>query len=139
MAVPAGVTFLSFQMNKYRFMSLRYYSFNSSFLSLSFALKFLRLEQIFTTIDSVRLFYADSIFDFEIPSIYCLLRVVESFFDKEESLPLEEGLTAGNYSTFFNEFLRIKVGLFPTLADSAYRWLTKDSRLRKIALVKLIS
>lgn len=33
------------------------------------------------------------------------------FFDREDSFPLEEGRTAGSYSTFFREFLRISKGL----------------------------
>ena len=72
------------------------------------------------TIAYVRVFSDVSIFDFEIPNIYCLLSVTGSFFDKEDNFPLEDGLTAGNYSTFFNEFFLIKVGLFPTFLTSTY-------------------
>ena len=99
-------------------MSLRYSSLRMDFLIDSLALKFLRIEQVPITIVSIRIFYADSIFDFEIPRTYCLLSVTGSFFDKEDNFPLEDGLTAGNYSTFFNEFFRIKVGLFPTFLAS---------------------
>lgn len=45
------------------------------------------------------------------PKISCLPKPVESRLDKEDSLPLEEGRKAGNYSIFFREFLRIIVGL----------------------------
>ena len=52
------------------------------------------------------------------PSIYCLLRGAGSLLDREDSFPLEEGLNAGSSSTFFSEFLRMRVGLFSTLLAS---------------------
>lgn len=53
----------------------------------------------------------------EMLSNYCLL-TPGSRFDKEESFPLEEGRIVGNYSTFFNEFFRIRLGRLVSLEDS---------------------
>lgn len=63
------------------------------------------------TMSSIDDFSWESIFDFEIPNISCLLRAPESFLESEESFPLDEGLKAGNSSIFFSEFFLIKVGL----------------------------
>jgi hypothetical protein len=49
--------------------------------------------------------------------------------DRDDSLPLEEGLTAGNSSIFFKEFFLIKFGLFYVLLASAYKVPTNASRL----------
>jgi hypothetical protein len=51
------------------------------------------------------------------PKIYCLFSA-GSFFEREESLPLDKGLTVGSSSTFFKEFLRIREGLFSFLLAS---------------------
>lgn len=70
----------------------------------------------------------------EILSNYCLF-VALSLFDKEESFPLEDGRIVGNYSTFFNEFFRIRLGRFVSLDDSDSRKEAKDSRVVKIGLI----
>lgn len=80
----------------------------------------------------------DYIFDLGIPIIYCFERP-ESFLDKEDSFPREDGLKAGNYSIFFREFFLIKVGLFYTLLASLYRYTTKLSKSINTALYIAVS
>jgi hypothetical protein len=46
------------------------------------------------------------------PNSSVLLPNNESLFDREDNLPLEEGLIVGNSYTFFNEFFLIIIGLF---------------------------
>ena len=53
----------------------------------------------------------------EMLSNYCLF-IAGSRFDKEDSFPLDEGRIVGNYSTFFNEFFRIRLGRFDSFEDS---------------------
>ena len=78
---------------------------------------FLRIEHKWKTISSIIVFSPVSIFDLEMPKIYCFAKP-EFCFDRDESFPLDDGLIAGNYSIFFKEFLRIKVGLFYILLAS---------------------
>lgn len=105
-------------MNKYRLINRKYYSFKSYFLNLALALIFFTIEQRPRTISSIIVFSPDSIFVLEMPKIYCLLKP-ESFLDRDESFPLEEGRIAGSYSIFFREFFLIKVGLLTVLLASA--------------------
>ncbi len=67
-------------------------------------------------------------------SSYCLFNA-ESRFDKEESFPLEDGRIVGNYSTFFNEFFRIRLGRLTSLEDSDSKKEAKDSSVVKIGLI----
>lgn len=53
------------------------------------------------------------------PKIYCLVSP-ESFLDKDDSFPLDEGRIVGSYSIFFREFFLIKVGLLAEVLASAY-------------------
>ena len=106
-------------MNKYRLISLRNYSLNNYLLSLPLALIFFTIEQRPTTISSIIVFYPISTFDLEIPRISCLVNP-ESFLDRDDSFPLDEGLIVGSYSIFFKEFFLIKVGLLAELLASAY-------------------
>jgi hypothetical protein len=46
------------------------------------------------------------------------LLVMDYFFDKEASFPLDEGRTIGSSYTFFNEFFLINDGLFYLLLNS---------------------
>lgn len=101
MELPAEETFLSVQMKRYRLMSLKYSYLSNYFLSLAFALKFFTIEHSPITISSIELRSAVSIFDFEIPRIYCLLSAAGSRFERDDSFPLEDGLRVGSYSTFF--------------------------------------
>lgn len=54
------------------------------------------------------------------------LLVICYFLDKEANFPLEEGRTTGSYSTFFNEFFLINVGLFYLLLKSPYAAIAND-------------
>lgn len=87
---------MSVQINKYLLISLRYSSLRSYRLSLTFALIFFTIEQRPTTISSIIVFYPVSIFDLEIPKIYCLFSP-ESLFERDDSFPLDDGLIAGSY------------------------------------------
>jgi hypothetical protein len=59
-----------------------------------------------------------SCFDGKRISKISFLLVIGYFFVKEASFPRENGRTTGSYSTFFNEFFLIKVGLFYLLLKS---------------------
>ena len=59
------------------------------------------------------------------------------FFDSDDSFPLEDGRTAGSYSTFFNEFFLISNGFFYLELNSVSDVTAKASRKSKSELYKL--
>lgn len=51
-----------------------------------------------------------------------------SLLERDDNLPLEEGRTAGSYSTFFKEFFLINKGFFSLELNSVYEVTAKASR-----------
>jgi hypothetical protein len=139
-ALPELDTVLSVQMHRYRFSNRKCYSWIIYLRSLALADRFFMIEHSVRIISSIQPLSleeedAPSSFGLAIPTIYCLLSANGSFLEREDSFPLEEGRTAGNYSTFLREFLRIRVGLLSTLVDSVSIKETKASRLAKRGLM----
>lgn len=117
MPFPVDVKFLSVQIPKYRFISLKYDSSKRDLRKRLFALKFFTTPQQFKTKFSSVSSFAYSHFFMENLSFVCLSSgrsppfVLLSFLEREESFPLEDGLRVVIPSpTFFNEFFLTNEG-----------------------------
>jgi hypothetical protein len=143
MELPAFDSVLSVQMQRYLFSNLRYSSTMISLRNFALADKFLTIEHKVIIISYMHprsgAKEGASGFGRDKPTISCLLNAEGSFFDKEDSFPRDDGRTAGNSSTFFKEFLRMRVGLRSVRVDSDSRCDTNASKAANMGLMIAVS